>query len=245
MFNWLRAEKLQWALTLGNTMKDVIDFLGKTHASLPEEIKNKVPRLFGIGFNDEQIVNGIIRSLKKKDANNEETKEFDLEKQGAIFYFLDNRCKGYERNRFINVVAGMEVVEAKPGEEERKWHPTSGQMIFEKIKKPVPGSDRRREFLDAFGTALLKYDDLDKAYNECVGGRMIIPDPMHQKILRSFSEGTGWFKNSVLKPLKVSDLSGLEEAFSENSSYWVEKGASEKAKYEAKVAARKAKKQRK
>jgi hypothetical protein len=175
-----------------------------------------------LGNNEEQIVNGLIRSLKKKNPDGTEMAEFDIEKQGIIFDFLYGRCKDYERNHFINVVAGMEILEGKPGEEERKWHPTSGNIIFEKIKKPISGVDRRREFLDAFGTTLISYNDPNRAYNECIGGRLIISDPMHQKVLRGFSESTEWLKRIVLAPfgaVSVEDLiQKAKQKLSENSA---------------------------
>jgi hypothetical protein len=188
-----KGEEFQWLLTTFNTIHSLFDTLGGIHEKLPEDIKKRVPRWFGLTLDDEQIFNGLVRSLKKKDAGLEESKEPDIEKQKIIFKFLYKRCKPYERNRFINVVAGMEVLEAKPGEEERKWHPTSGQLILEKIKKPIPGSDRRREFLDAFGTVLISYGNLGTAYEECVGGRMIISNPLHQKALSAFSKSVKWF----------------------------------------------------
>jgi hypothetical protein len=52
-------------------------------------------------------------------------------------------------------------------------------------------------------------NDLDKAYEYCIGGRMIIADPMHQKVLRRFSESVGWFKRIVLTPLGAIDLTGI------------------------------------
>jgi hypothetical protein len=115
----------------------------------------------------------------------------------------------------------MEVLEAKP---------------------PIPGCDRRREFLDVFGTVLLSYKNFNLAYKECVGGRMILSDPIHQKALSAFSESAGWFKKIVLVPFGATSAEDLfqkaKQKLSENSNYWDNKVSTAKAKYEAAKAAK-------
>jgi len=187
-------EKVVEGLGVFGGIPGLLGTLGKVTTVLPEEIKRKLPGLLGISSVDEAITNGLIRSLKKKDEKLEETKEPDIEKQAIIFKFLNEKCKYFERRLFILTVAGMEVLEAKP---------------------PIPGCDRRKEFLDVFGTVLLSYNDFDLAYKECVGGRMIIPDPMHQKALRAFSESMEWLKKQQLKnsaDLDSSTMSLREKA---------------------------------
>jgi hypothetical protein len=142
-------EKVAEGLGAFGGIHGLLETLGKVHTVLPEEIKRKLPGFLGFSQVDEAITNGLIRSLKKKDENLEETKEPDIEKQAIIFKFLDEKCKYFERRLFIRTVAEMEVSEAKP---------------------PIPGCDRRREFLDVFGTVLLSYNDFDLAYKECVAG---------------------------------------------------------------------------
>jgi len=170
------GEKIREGFGLFGGLHVLLETFGKFNQSLPPEWKQKLPGFLGLSLADEQIVNGLIRSLKKKDANFEETKEPDIEKQAIIFKFLNEKCKWFEQYRFINVVAGMEVKEAKP--------------------PAVPGYDRRREFLDVFGTILLSYKNFDLAYEECVGGRIIIKNPIHQKALHTFAESVQWFKTT-------------------------------------------------
>lgn len=221
-------EKMVEGLGAFGGIHGLLETLGKVNTILPEEIKRKLPGFLGASSVDEAITNGLIRSLKKKDENLEETKEPDIEKQAIIFKFLDEKCKSFERRLFIMTVAEMEVSEAK---------------------SPIPGCDRRREFLDVFGTVLLSFNDFDLAYKECVAGRMILPDPIHQKALRAFSESAGWFKKTALDTFGAKSIEDLikkaKEGFSKNSanlesstSSLREKAKSYREKYDKKYAGR-------
>lgn len=174
-------------------------FLKKSHSELPQEMKTKVPKWFGLTLDDEQIFNGVLATLS-------------MEQQIIIGRFLHEKCKDYERNRFINIVAGMEVSPGRAEEKETKWD-KDGKKVYEKVKAGSKGVDRRQEFLESFAKRILDpngYDkDLDKAYSDCVGGRMIIPDPIHQKILKTFSGSLNLFKKFVLAPFGAVDIKDL------------------------------------
>ena len=193
-------ERLQWIFTLGNTLKDVMDIAGKVGSSMPEPMKQRMPKLFGLTLDDEQIFNGALALL-------------DMKYQIMITKFLQEKCKDYERNRFINIVAGMEVKAGSPAETETKWDSKTGNKVFEKTKAGSPGVDCRKIFLEKFAERILDpsgYNgDLDRAYEDCVGGRMIIPDPMTQKTLRAFSDSIGTFKKLVLMPFGVDTVEAL------------------------------------
>lgn len=210
--------------TLWNTLTTI-------HGNLPPEMQKKIPKWFGLTLDDEQIFNGVLGQL-------------DLEQQIIITRFLQEKCKDYERNRFINVVAGMEVSQGKQEEKETKWD-KEGNKLFEKVKAGSEGIDQRKKFLESFAKVIAdEFDgDLQRAYEFCIGGRMIIKDPLHQKVLRSFSESIGWFKKIILAPFGAESAEDLlhkgSQKISDNSNFWVEKGASVKARYQAKVAARK------
>ena len=105
----------------------------------------------------------------------------------------------------------MEVIPGKPEEKETKRDNKTGNVVFEKTKAGTPGVDCRKKFLESFADVIKVQfgGDLQKAYEFCVGGRMIISDPVHQKALRAFSEGIGWFKKIILMPFGVNSVEEL------------------------------------
>lgn len=200
-------EGFQWLMTILNSVYSVVDTLGKFGEKVPEEWKQRLPGFLGLSLEDERLFNGVLAQL-------------DVEKQVLIGKFLYEKCKDYERNRFINIVAGMEVVPGKPEEKETKKDSKTGNVVFEKTKSGTKGIDCRKKFLESFAYAIEKQfgGDLQKAYEFCVGGRMIIPDPMHQKVLRAFSESTAWFKKVILMPFGVNSVAELVEKVKNNLS---------------------------
>jgi hypothetical protein len=202
----LDKANLNWLMTVMNTLYSVVDTLGKFGEKVPEEWKQRLPGLLGLSLEDERIFNGVLGQLT-------------VEQQKIIGEFLYKKCKDYERNRFINIVAGMEVVPGKPEEKESKWDNKTGNKVFEKTKAGSKGVDCRKEFLKKFADAIKnQFKDLQEAYEFCVGGRMIIPDPMHQKDLRAFSDSVGWFKKIVLMPFGVNSIAELAEKTKDNLS---------------------------
>ncbi len=203
------TEMLQWMLTFANTAKDVADWAMKGYEKVPESIKQRLPGFLGLSLDDERIFNGVMSQLEAK-------------KQVIIMKFLHDKCKDFERNRFINIVAGMEVVAGSPREVEKKWNKSTGKFD-ERVKEGKKEKDRRFDFLDKFADVIIDEfkENLDLAYEFCVGGRMIIPDPIHQRVLRNFSESIGWFKKVVLAPfgaVSVEDLiQKAKQKLSENS----------------------------
>lgn len=164
-----KGEGIQWIMTVINTVHSIFDSVGGIHEKLPEGVKQKIPGFLGLSLADEQIFNGVLGQLKP-------------DKQVIIKKFLYKRCEKHERDRFINVVAGMEVVPGKPEETEKRFD-KDGNLLFEKRKAGSDSVDYREKFLDSFADIIQdKFGgDLDEAYNFCVGGRMIITDPITQK----------------------------------------------------------------
>ncbi|HPN54856.1 MAG TPA: hypothetical protein PLB52_02880 [Candidatus Moranbacteria bacterium] len=199
--NTAHNEKLQWFFTLLNTAQNLFDAFGNFTDKIPKEMKQRLPGFLGLSLEDERIFNGVMAQLL-------------VEQQTIIGRFLYEKCKDYERNRFINVVAGMEVKPGSPAESEIKWDSKTGSKVFEKTKAETPGVDCRKVFLEKF--AEIAKTDLDKAYENCVGGRMIIPDPMSQKALKAFSDSVGWFKKIVLLPFGVNSVAELTEKAKNN-----------------------------
>lgn len=196
---------INWIMTVMNTLYSVFDTLGKFGEKVPEEWKQRLPGFLGLSLEDERIFNGVLAQL-------------NVEKQVLIGKFLYEKCRDYERNRFINIVAGMEVVPGKPEEKESKWDNKTGNIVFEKTKAGTPEMDCRKNFLDKFADVIQSQfgGDLQKAYEFCVGGRMIIPDPISQKALKAFSDSVGWFKKIILMPFGVNSVAELAEKAKNN-----------------------------
>ncbi len=204
----IKWENFQWVLTIATVLKDAAELFGKAHAAIPEDFRQKMPGWFGLTLADERIFNAVVAQLTP-------------EQQLIIMRFLQEKCKDYERNRFINIVAGMEVKPGSAAESEIKWDAKSGAKIFEKTKAGSPGLDCRKKFLESFADAIENQfaGDFDKAYAYCIGGRMILPDPIFQTALKAFSESVGKFKNFVLAPLGVSSIAELTKKVSGGISH--------------------------
>ncbi len=200
-------ESLQWVLTLVNSLNDLAGMLGKTHASLPEGFKQKLPKLFGWTLDDERIFWGVVASID------------DPKKRLTIGDFLGT-CKDFERVRFINVVTGLEVTPGKPAELEEKFDPKTNNRTYHKSKAGSDGVDLRKKFLESFAGDIISnnFRDMDEAYMYCVSGRMILPNPIHQKALKSFSDSTAKFKKFVLDPVGAISLKELAENIAQKGS---------------------------
>jgi|GEM_PF-2536373 len=188
----------QWSLGIFNTLNDIFGVIGKTHASLPEGVKQKLPKLFGWTLDDERIFWGVVASID------------DPQKRLTIGDFLAT-CQDFEQVRFINVVTGLEVIPGKPAELEEKFDPKTNNRTFHKSKVGSDGVDLRKKFLESFAGDIIQqnFRDMDEAYEYCVAGRMILPNPLHQKALKAFSESTKDFKKLVLEPFGATSLKEL------------------------------------
>lgn len=172
-------------LTIANTISDVLGgFVKIKDIPIPEVLKQQLPKWFGLTLDDERIFNGVLALLTAK-------------QQKIITEFLQKKCKSYERNRFINIVAGMEVSTGTPGEKEIKIDKDGNQT--EKTKPGSPDMDRRQKFLESFADIITNDfgGDLDKAYEYCIGGRMILEDPFSQQALRAFSDSVKMLRRIV------------------------------------------------
>jgi hypothetical protein len=149
---------------------------GEIYEKLPEQFKQKMPGFLGISLADEQIFNATLGDL-------------DLKEQVTINTFLFNKCKDFQRNRFINIVAGMEVVPETPRVVEKKVDPKT-KAESEKITDGKAGVDRRKQFLQKFAQIIITEfsGDLNKAYEFCLGGRMVLSDPFYQKALDAWTK---------------------------------------------------------
>ncbi len=168
------------------------------YKELPQEHKEKIPGIFGYGLADEQIVGALVAQLA------------DIKDRVIIMKFLDEKCKDYERSRFILIVAGMEFFPAIREEKTIKYA-KDGKKESETIKAGSPAIDLRLDFLKSFADIIrVEFNgDLDKAYRYCIGGRMIIANPLHRKIWSDFSDSTKEFKKFALDPFGAISLKDL------------------------------------
>ena len=179
-----------------NTLHTLVDVLGKSYEKVPDTLKQRLPGFLGWSYEDERIFNGVLGQLSKK-------------KQVVITDFLYRRCKDFQRNRFINIVAGMEV--------ERK------KVIVEtaKGKKEITegeNKDRRYDFLNKFADVITQEfgGDLKKAYKYCVGGRLIMPDRKLQPIIDTWQTSCQMFNDYILVPLGFTSLADLKNLLKGN-----------------------------
>lgn len=197
------ADKVNHILTLMNTLKNVVDSVKETGKVagevMPPIFKQRLPKMFGFTLEDEQIFNGVLCQLTPGD-------------QALITAFLA-KCKDYEQVRFINVVAGMTYEKEVKGTTEEKFDKKTKNVYWKKETGGLPGKDRREEFLRSFAKVIrLKFNgNHEKAYEYCVAGRMIIPNPLHQKILEKWSRSCKWFRNIMLKPFGVETVKELQK----------------------------------
>ncbi|HAT74208.1 MAG TPA: hypothetical protein DCS08_04360 [Candidatus Moranbacteria bacterium] len=191
-------------MTIINTLHSILDSAGKINEKLPEEWRQRLPGFLGLSLADEQLFNSVLGQLDSKD-------------QVIIMAFLA-KCKDYERNRFINIVAGMEVVEEGKINEKKESFDDSGKKVIETKQGSKGKKDTRKDFLESFAKVISEEfkGDFDKAHEFCVAGRMMITDPIHQKALRGFSESVGWFKKIILNPLKAVSVEDLKNNFLTN-----------------------------
>jgi hypothetical protein len=178
------GERLAEGMGFIGGIHSLFETFGKLNESLSPELKQKFPGFLGLSLIDEQIFNGVLGQI-------------DVKKQVLINNFLYEKCKNYERNRFINIVAGMEVIEEGKKEETVNSFDDNDKKVIRKTIESGRKNDTRKKFLESFADVITSEfgGDLQKAYEFCIGGKMIISDPLHQKALRAFSESAKWFRN--------------------------------------------------
>lgn len=163
------GEKLQWFLTLANTAHDFKDsFTPKPKVETtpgkqePSNEPQRMPGAFGLSLEDERIFDGVLCQLDVKD-------------QLLITDFLSKKIKNFQRERFIEVIAGLEVTQGIPAKTDRKWDNQAKRNITITIPA-VPGKDRRQEFLQKFADILKEQTTAAKAFDYVVGARTILKD---------------------------------------------------------------------
>lgn len=170
-------------LGLAGGIPAIAEKIGKVWGHIPEpiqeQLKQRMPGFLGLSLEDERLFNSILGKL-------------DVPKQRLIARFLHDKCKNFQRNRFINIVAGMQVVAGTPIIVERKWNRDT-KKFEDKKTAGKDTEDLRLNFLQKFAEFIEKYG-ISKAYEYCVGGRMVLENPFHQKAIVAWKESVDWFQ---------------------------------------------------
>lgn len=173
IFDWLAN-----ILGIAGGIPAITEKLGKIWGVIPEsmqkQLQQKMPGFLGLSLEDERIFNARLSKM-------------DIAKQKILIDFLHNNCKDFQRNRFINIVAGMEVIADSPKIIERKWNENTKKFDDETIIGEK-GEDLRQTFLNKFAEYIEK-EGADEAYCFCISSRMILENPFHQKATDTLREG--------------------------------------------------------
>jgi hypothetical protein len=211
-------EAAQWVLTLFNTAGQIFEGMGKAGEKLPESFKQHLPGFLGLSLDDEALFNGIL------------TESGDIKDSITVNDFL-SVCADYERNRFINVVTRMDVEKGTPKVVENRWNQKAKKMET-KVTEETPTKDRRRMFLKNFAKIIRSNfrGDMYQTYEYCVGGRLMIPDPITAKVIRSWSDSCRWFKKVALDPFSVHSVAELRDKVNvDDIASWIETNINQKA----------------
>lgn len=170
------GEKLQWILTIGNTLntlKDFVDMLVKSSDRLPDKVKQRLPGILGLSLEDERIFN-------------EEFSQLEQQERTDLADFLFRKCKEFQRNRFINIVAGMEVGTGSPEKVIRSFEKRSNTTTT--ITTPaLAGKNRRKDFLKEFA-ALIRAKGLSRVYKYAIARRLILEKTVHERAMEPLDE---------------------------------------------------------
>lgn len=177
-----KLEGIQWVMTITNTLSNIFEVFEGMAKKVPDTYKQKLPGVLGLSLADEQIFGSVMGQLHEAD-------------QLLITDFLSS-CGDHERNRFINVVAGMEVIDEGKINEEKESFDANGKKVIEKKSTNAAKKDTRKKFLEKFAEILefhnIEFEKLTddekkkttrfkKTHDYCVANRMMIPDPIHKQ----------------------------------------------------------------
>lgn len=193
-FDWMAN-----LLGLAGGIPAIAEKMGKIWGNMPEPMKQqlqqKMPGFLGLSLADEQIFDALTGKLSTS-------------AQKLLSDFLYGKCKDFQRNRFINIVAGMEVVAGTPTIIERQLD-KSGKISKETTTASTATEDLRLNFLKKFIQYIQKHG-VDEAHNFCIGGRIIMEDPFYQKALTAWQESIDWFEKTISSFFGVSSLKQLK-----------------------------------
>lgn len=178
----------------GNEAIQWLGLFDKLPKPIQEQLKQRLPGFLGLSLEDERIFNGILTKL-------------EAEKRKAVVEFLHDKCEDFQRNRFINIVAGMEVIQGRPTVLEKKFNKETKQVEEKKILGK-DDEDLRLKFLEEIALYIQKNGAAD-AYSYCLAGRIILEDPFYQNAIVLWKESSEWFKKNIGEPLGISSLEEL------------------------------------
>lgn len=162
----------------------LFDFYKKAPEGVQQGIAAKLPMFLGLSLEDE-------RRWARLEA------KLDPAILKIILQFIGKEnMEDYERNHFRYVVTGI------PND------PAGSVSDTKDTTKTSTTGDRAKDFLDKLAGRIGK--DGEKQVKKELYLTGTLADPFSQKIIEKWREGVTWFWDTVLKPLGVNDLAGIE-----------------------------------
>jgi hypothetical protein len=196
IFDWL-SNILGLAGGIPAITEKISKIWGHVPDDMKEQFKQRMPGFMGLSLDDEQIFNALVGKLS-------------IPKQKLLMSFLYGKCKDFQRNRFINIVGGMEVVAGTPTIMEKVFG-KDGKVTKETVTAEKAGEDLRLNFLKKFTSYISNYG-VDEAYDSCIAGRMVMQDPFYQKAIASWRGSVDWFEKKVLPFFQAIDFQGMRNS---------------------------------
>jgi hypothetical protein len=192
-FDWMAN-----ILGLAGGIPAIAEKIGNLWGNIPDDLQKKIqqemPGFLGLSLADERIFNALLTKLT-------------LDERKLLASFLHDKCKDFQRNRFINIVAGMKFVEGSPEITEQKFD-KNGKAIGTRIISAIAEKDFRFDFIRSFAE-YLKSTSTDEAFAFCISGRMVLQDPIYQTALTKWKDSIKWFEETILKPFSASTIREL------------------------------------
>lgn len=152
-------------------------------------IKERLPGFLGMSLEDERIFAGFRTKLSESENKH-------------LTDFLAS-LKDYERNRFINVVTGIPSDEVMT-----ETTTTDGKKKISRVEK----TSQAVPFLKLIAK-LTEDSSPEGARQLCLGGRTILENPLHQRILKAWADSVKWFKENILERFDADSLDALKNKF--------------------------------
>lgn len=215
------SEVGQWALTIVNTVMDIVHRSGDAYGKIPEvarkAFEEKLPLFLGFSQKDESIWARLREALAKASSGtidyvSEMAKLMGLMKDYQVQYF-----------RYVVVRAFVDSeAKGKPVKKETKGR----RPVFDASGNPIVGKGghvqtepfEEREYEDAENEALaflkaigeeVRTHGADVVLDRLLNEQLILRDPMFNGISKKFSSGVNWFKTNVLSIFGVTSLGEL------------------------------------
>lgn len=187
--NWVN-DIAHWGVTLMGLWESV-------EKKTPDSVKRQMPGWLGFGTKDEEIFAHARLGLSK-------------EADALLTRFL-NSLEAHERSRIILAVAGM-----PPKEEKTEWEEPGPKGKPQKKVKVIyvstitPFLDRLTQLIQE-GIDAGDQDQMSRAKQYCLSGRMIIDDPIHRRMRNSVVDGVSYVAGQAVSGVQSGSMAFQRE----------------------------------